>query len=362
MYPQMKITKSLVRRSIQRSIFVGGACFCALTTMLWALSWTRNQNRDGVRSIHPPRRDAQLQEEDVWQHSEAVRKSTAISSPINPHNFAYVINPTETCVNRDVFLLALVLSAPSNTDRRAVIRETWGDRRNFAEIAVRVVFLLGATGDGSVQKALVDESNAHGDIVQEDFVDSYRNLTHKVIMGLKWATIYCAHARFLAKIDDDISVNVFNLVEILRRKRNEKLLLCHRYPSKRVWRKAGVYKWVVTHDDYPNDTFPRYCMGWAYLLTPDVAGALYNASLNVPYFWIEDIYVTGVLAQAVEVIHEEFSPVFYYVNRYFQQSMELSDWRTRIFGQSSNVTEQRAIWNYVLAEQRSSSREKLNPH
>ena len=40
------------------------------------------------------------------------------------------------------------------------------------------------------------------------FQDSYHNLTLKTVMGLKWMSIFCPHAKFILKTDDDIYVNV----------------------------------------------------------------------------------------------------------------------------------------------------------
>lgn len=52
----------------------------------------------------------------------------------------------------------------------------------------------------------------YGDIVQEDFVDSYRNLTHKAIMALRWVSQNCQNAKLILKADDDIFINIFKLV------------------------------------------------------------------------------------------------------------------------------------------------------
>ena len=40
------------------------------------------------------------------------------------------------------------------------------------------------------------------------FQDTYRNLTLKTVMGLKWSAIFCPQARHVMKTDDDIFVNV----------------------------------------------------------------------------------------------------------------------------------------------------------
>ena len=100
---------------------------------------------------------------------------------VNPHDFKYIKNPgSEICDNdngKSVFLLIYVHTSPSNFGRRQAIRETWGKRSMFPDN--RIIFTMGATPNTKTNELLTLESNYHNDIVQEDFLDSYKNLTHK---------------------------------------------------------------------------------------------------------------------------------------------------------------------------------------
>ena len=60
------------------------------------------------------------------------------------------------------------------------------------------------------------ESIKYKDIIMENFIDSYGNLTLKTMMGLKWASRYCGRAKFVYKVDDDMFVNVQNLLKYLQ--------------------------------------------------------------------------------------------------------------------------------------------------
>ena len=60
--------------------------------------------------------------------------------------------------------------------------------------------MLGWPGSDAKQDKLQEETTLHGDIVQEDFTDSYRNLTYKAIMAMKWVSTYCKHATFVLKV------------------------------------------------------------------------------------------------------------------------------------------------------------------
>ncbi len=42
------------------------------------------------------------------------------------------------------------------------------------------------------------------------------NLTYKTIMGLKWASTFCACAKFVMKTDDDMFVNVPNILDAVK--------------------------------------------------------------------------------------------------------------------------------------------------
>jgi len=282
------------------------------------------------------------------------------SRPKNPHPFNFVINPSSVC-SSDIFLLIYVHSAPGHFKQRMAIRETWGNVGNFPDIVVKVVFLLGIipTDEGrSVQEALLLEADAYGDIVQEDFVDSYRNLTYKGIMGLKWVSTYCRHATFLLKSDDDIFINIFSLVTHLQRlssQRNKpvsELLLCLVWYRMKVMRDPRS-KWYLSPKEFPSDVFPTYCSGSAFIMTPDVASAMFNASFQVPFFWVDDFYVTGLLARAVGVSHQNFNSVYMlspaaFLQKFTEPSVSL----TLVVGHVHKINSLKIVWNNVLAEQR----------
>ena len=50
---------------------------------------------------------------------------------------------------------------------------------------------------------------------KEDWLDAYKNLTYKGIMAMKWIKDYCNDVKFILKIDDDVVVNTFKLINHL---------------------------------------------------------------------------------------------------------------------------------------------------
>jgi hypothetical protein len=282
--------------------------------------------------------------------------------PVNPHKFHFVKNPARYVCDPDeeIFLLVYVHTAPNHFKHRALIRETWGDRRNFQHLNMRVVFLLGQSTDSNVEDALTMENDMYGDIVQEDFVDAYRNLTYKAIMGLRWVTFHCSTPRFVLKVDDDIFVNMFNVINHLetmvkREAENggvKRLLLCLVWYRMKVVRESKS-KWYLSKEEFKDDYFPTYCSGSAFIMTPDVMADMYNASQYTPFFWVDDFYVTGLLAQKVGVTHQKFNSVYTLgPSTFFEKFSDESKWRTYAFGHVHNMNHIVHVWKRVLAERK----------
>jgi hypothetical protein len=102
------------------------------------------------------------------------------------------------------------------------------------------------------------------------------------------------------KTDDDVFINVFNLqtyiFSLYSTGLRSRLVTCL------VWSRVSVKrtgKWAVSKADISTEFYPDYCAGLAYVQTGDVIRAFYRISLRVPFFWIDDIYVTGQLVKAL---------------------------------------------------------------
>ncbi|CAH1787328.1 unnamed protein product [Owenia fusiformis] len=240
---------------------------------------------------------------------------------VNPHNFHYKINEEKICASK-TDIIVFIISATDHSTQRLLIRQAWAGEKTVNGFAIKVVFLMGDSGKLTINHAIQEESAIYGDIIQETFMDTYRNLTLKTIMGLKWVTNFCPDARYILKCDDDIFVNVFQLVRHLKvfekQGRDKNLILCNIDTGNRshVIRDSSS-KWYVTSEEFPGDHYPTYCDGPVYLLATNVGKALYNASLYQPLFWLEDVYTTGFLADKLGMEHTEFSSLYAYVPQWF---------------------------------------------
>lgn len=220
--------------------------------------------------------------------------------------FHYLIN-NDICTD-DIFMAIIIHTAPQHFLHRNTIRRTWG-RIHVKNKRVRTVFLLAEVSNETLQTALEMENVANRDMVQGSFLDSYKNLTYKHVMGLQWVSTYCSKAEFVLKMDDDIYVNIFRLVELLDerfpRVKNTKTrlggnLACYHQRSMPVVRDP-LSKWFVTQDEFSKDTFDDYCSGWAYFVSPKTARSLSEKASQLPYFWVDDVHITGTVANLVGI-------------------------------------------------------------
>ena len=67
----------------------------------------------------------------------------------------------------------------------------------------------------SLQVSLESENDRYHDLLQGSFKDTYRNMTYKHIMALKWVLYYCPGVRYVLKSDDDTFVNTPVLMQAL---------------------------------------------------------------------------------------------------------------------------------------------------
>ncbi|NWZ30989.1 B3GT2 galactosyltransferase, partial [Asarcornis scutulata] len=62
--------------------------------------------------------------------------------------------------------------------------------------------------------------------------------------------------------------------------------------------RSKAYKWYVPRQVYPNDTYPPYCGGPAYVLSGDLAAKVYAVAQTLPLLNMEDSFV-GVCLHAL---------------------------------------------------------------
>ncbi|XP_056149342.1 lactosylceramide 1,3-N-acetyl-beta-D-glucosaminyltransferase B [Lampris incognitus] len=226
-------------------------------------------------------------------------------------NFHYLLDHPDKCANQDVLLLLFVKTSPENTERRKAIRSTWGNEtyiQNTLSVTVKVVFALGAphakpAEEEHLQKELFLEDRLHGDLIQQDFTDSFHNLTLKLILQFHWAHNRCAHAHFLMTADDDIFVHMPNLVsylqDVARRGVTDFWIGRVHRGAPPIRRKDSKY--FVPYEMYSWSSYPDYTAGAGYVVSRDVVDKIYQATLALnASIYIDDVFM-GICANAMRV-------------------------------------------------------------
>lgn len=118
--------------------------------------------------------------EDTWAVTEEQDMTT-------PGPFPYLISEENKCAEGSPapFLVLLIATQARDVDARNVTRQTWGSE--------------------SVVK--------YHDIIQQDFLDKYNNLTLKTLLGFNWVAMYCPQAHYVMKTDSDVFVNTQLLIK-----------------------------------------------------------------------------------------------------------------------------------------------------
>ncbi|XP_045163387.1 beta-1,3-galactosyltransferase 1-like [Mercenaria mercenaria] len=212
------------------------------------------------------------------------------------HNYDYLINNRNICKtsqpDQDIDLFMMIFTEHSNFEKRQAIRQTWLTIAKGNTANVRYVFLLGKVNDDLLTKNIAQENILYRDILKEDFIDTYKNQTLKTIMGFKWIANYCRTAKYVMKSDDDTFINVPNILNYI--KNSGKGLQTQLVGS---CRNDGPIreldsKWYASEQDYKQSLYPWHCSGTGYFTSFKMIEKIYKISQYVPFFWIEDIYVS----------------------------------------------------------------------
>ncbi|XP_017088807.3 beta-1,3-galactosyltransferase 5-like [Drosophila bipectinata] len=257
--------------------------------------------------------------------------------------------------------LIFIHSAPTNFEKRAVIRETWGGVDAIDHSPLRVIFAVGKVENDMVQGSLEKEQTLFGDMLQGNFVDGYFNVTYKHVMGLKWFHTHCQGAKLLIKVDDDIFLNtgelIENLVEPTTKNRTldaflqqrESLLFCSLKPHDPVARSYRS-KWRVTYEEFPKKYYPNFCPGFTIVYSPDTVKRLYEEVQKSPYFRLDDVYITGIMSSRTNITITDLSPFVIYpsqMNALLEGVVPVSDMQFLVSHHNINPALMRSLWALV---------------
>ena len=233
-----------------------------------------------------------------------VHKS-ALQTLIPAPKDAVLATPDVSSVGNNT-MLVFVQSDYSNTERRQLIRHTWGNPIYYGNHTDAFIFVIFAVGikeekqedtENSLDLEMLDAS----DILLLNIVDLYDSLTLKGLLTMQWIHDNLPHVQYVVKTDDDMFLNTFawkNAIESLRIRDMGCVIMGFVWTNPHVLREG---KYAVSKDVYFPDMYPSFCSGAGYVLSRDSVAAILEASAYIPLLLRDDPYFTGILAQIMGV-------------------------------------------------------------
>ncbi|XP_055296704.1 beta-1,3-galactosyltransferase 2-like [Sitodiplosis mosellana] len=203
--------------------------------------------------------------------------------------FKYLISKPECSRDSSTpYFVTLVLSKPSRFERRIASRDTWA----HSDPRTKTYFLMGMVESPILKKRIIVEEAKFKDIIQGNFVDSYRNKTYKHTMALKWFSENCPHVKYLLKLDDDVFPNIPAIHQYLVSSAQYGAYI-HGIKGNRTVVREGKRK--IKPEEFNHDQFPEYVDGSAAIYPSTFVREALKKTLTTPFFWMDDVYISGII-------------------------------------------------------------------
>ncbi|XP_071526449.1 uncharacterized protein [Panulirus ornatus] len=211
----------------------------------------------------------------------------------------FLIEEADFCQKRPgLQVIAYVHSSIMRVKQRNETRATWANASAYdmghMSVHVGAVFMVGRAKNDVERQIVQEESQRYHDIVQGDYGDHYRLLSYKGLSALHWINLHCLHVPWTLHADDDTHIDIFlyyKALQELDEESREQFICSHMYGPALRWG-----RWKVRYEEYPAKNYPLYCSGGAWFLQTKFVPQLLKASRSVPFLWVDDAYLTGLLA------------------------------------------------------------------
>ncbi|KAM7269183.1 hypothetical protein ACFE04_024680 [Oxalis oulophora] len=223
------------------------------------------------------------------------------SPPLPPH------------ISVDLFIG--VFSTANNFKRRMAVRRTWMQYDEVRSGTVAVRFLVGLHKNQIVNKELWNEAHTYGDIQLMPFVDYYGLITWKTL-GICIFGTEVVSAKFVMKTDDDAFVRVDEVLANLKRFNVNRGLLYGLINSDSQPHRNPDSKWFISHEEWPEDTYPPWAHGPGYAVSRDIAKAIHKKYKKgrLKMFKLEDVamglWVAEMKKDGLKVHYENDGRIF----------------------------------------------------
>ena len=223
---------------------------------------------------------------------------------VNNVTFTYLIQPTKLCQARD--LMVIIFSRPERADQRQLLRNSWLKTLTTDSKVNYAFFMASVSSNVELEKQIIEESLIYGDVIQVKELEDYghNNRTLETVALLHWAHTYCTDVDvrdplpFVLKCDDDVYVNVPNLMEVVGAlDRDEERVYGTRFEME-------VFRSEVSFEIWPWSSFPtnHLILPGAFLMTGSALTFLLAAAQTTPYFFLDDVYFSGLICSRESTI------------------------------------------------------------
>lgn len=201
-----------------------------------------------------------------------LRNSNYLSSFVHAEIQSEISLPTDiNALKQREEIACFVMTSPHNRLARSAIRRTWGK-------VIKPLFIMGLS-DNDTMRSIANEAKVFNDIIIEDFVDSYLNLTIKTAFAMKHFVRHFKNSKYFLKIDDDVMLNTGNLFNFLRHENLTRNAIIGAKGMAVKPHRERESKWYIPHWLYGNESFPEYIDGPVYLIPGKFNGRKTSRSL-----------------------------------------------------------------------------------
>ncbi|XP_059091229.1 beta-1,3-galactosyltransferase 6-like [Tigriopus californicus] len=193
------------------------------------------------------------------------------------------------------FLLVMILSSPSNVERRKAIRQTWLNLAPNVKAEVLPLFVLGDLTLATKEEELIQSENlAYKDLLILPVEDAFDLLTKKVLATLVQLDRN-VQFKYLLKVDDDTYVDVPKMLDELKNSNYESALYWGLFDGRAPVFRSPRSKWQEA-DYFLCDKYIPYALGGGYVLSQDLVHFIAENADLLKLYKNEDVSVGTWLA------------------------------------------------------------------
>lgn len=120
-------------------------------------------------------------------------------------------------------------------------------------------------------------------------------------MGLHWATTNYDKASYIVKVDDYTVFSLERTFELLSKVKVKGDFFMGYILNNTEPVRDNSTRWYVSREEYPKDEYPPYLSGAFYVTTPNTARRVIKEAVNQPFFFLEDLFITGFMTQLLNI-------------------------------------------------------------